>query len=73
MDFKQIQELIKIINKSNIGEIIIEDNDFKIKIKQKEEKAETIVTAPAASPVGAPIYTPAPVAPLRPRLLHRHL
>ena len=32
MDFKQIQELIKIINKSNIGEIIIEDNDFKIKM-----------------------------------------
>src|SRR6476620_6789504 len=65
MDFKQIQELIKIINKSNIGEIIIEDNDFKIKIKQKEEKAETI-TAPAASPMVAPIYTSAPVAPIAP-------
>jgi len=62
MDFKQIQELIKIINKSNIGEIIIEDNDFKITIKQKEEKAETIVTAPVASPVASPIYTPGPVA-----------
>jgi acetyl-CoA carboxylase biotin carboxyl carrier protein len=62
MDFKQIQELIKIINKSNIGEITIEDNDFKITIKQKEEKAETIVTAPVASPVASPIYTPAPVA-----------
>ena len=32
MDFKQIQELIKIINKSNIGEISVEDKDFKIKI-----------------------------------------
>ena len=41
MDFKQIQELIKIINKSNIGEISIEENDFKITIKQKEEKTET--------------------------------
>jgi acetyl-CoA carboxylase biotin carboxyl carrier protein len=63
MDFKQIQELIKIINKSNIGEISIEDNDFKITIKQKEEKAETIVTAPAASPFAAPAYATAPVAP----------
>jgi len=62
MDFKQIQELIKIINKSNIGEITIEDNDFKITIKQKEEKAETIVTAPVASSVASPIYTPVPVA-----------
>ncbi|HXL58506.1 MAG TPA: acetyl-CoA carboxylase biotin carboxyl carrier protein [Chitinophagaceae bacterium] len=58
MDFKQIQELIKIINKSNIGEISIEENDFKITIKQKKEKAETIITAPVA----APVYAPAPVA-----------
>ena len=37
MDFKQIQELIKIINKSNIGELSIEEKDFKITIKQKED------------------------------------
>ena len=38
MDFKQIQELIKIVNKSNIGELQIEENDFKITIKQKKEQ-----------------------------------
>jgi acetyl-CoA carboxylase biotin carboxyl carrier protein len=38
MDYKQIQELIKLINKSNIGELSIEENDFKITIKQKKEK-----------------------------------
>ena len=43
MDFKQIQELIKIINKSNIGELSIEENDFKITIKQKKEKLITKV------------------------------
>lgn len=59
MDFKQIQELIKTINKSNIGELSIEDNGFKITIKQKEEPAQTYVTAPAA----APVYAPAPAAP----------
>ncbi len=47
MDFKQIQELIKIINRSNIGEISIEENNFKITIKQKEEKIQTVMAAPA--------------------------
>ncbi len=58
MDFKQIQELIKIINKSNIGELSIEEKDFKITIRQKEEAAP-IYTTSAPSP--APVYLPAPV------------
>ena len=41
MDFKQIQELIKLINKSNIGELTLEEKDFKITIKQKEEDCPT--------------------------------
>lgn len=60
MDFKQIQELIKIINKSNIGEISIEETDFKITIKQKEDKIQSIATAPVVTPV----YAPAPAAPV---------
>ena len=40
MDLKQIQELVKLVNKSNIGELSIEKNDFKITIKQKEEPAQ---------------------------------
>ena len=39
MDFKQIQELIKLINKSNIGEVSIEEKGFKLTIKQKEAAA----------------------------------
>jgi len=42
MDFKQIQDLIKVINKSNIGELTIEEGDFKITIKQKEDKFITV-------------------------------
>jgi acetyl-CoA carboxylase biotin carboxyl carrier protein len=54
MDYKQIQELIKIINRSNIGELSIEEKDFKITIKQKKEKAQTFVTAPSTSqPIAA--------------------
>jgi acetyl-CoA carboxylase biotin carboxyl carrier protein len=50
MDIKQIQELVKLVNKSNIGELSIEKSDFKITIKQKKEPAQhfgsTIQQAP---------------------------
>jgi acetyl-CoA carboxylase biotin carboxyl carrier protein len=46
MDFKQIQELIKMINKSNIGEVSIEEKGFKLTIKQKEEPVQQIIAAP---------------------------
>lgn len=58
MDFKQIQELIKVINKSNIGEISIEEKDFKITIRQKEDAAP-MFAAPASAP-SYPTYQPAP-------------
>ena len=45
MDIKQIQELVKLINKSNIGELSIEKNDFKITIKQKKDPAQNFVSS----------------------------
>src|SRR6187402_1973769 len=54
MDFKQIQELIKMINKSNIGEVSIEEKGFKLTIKQKEEPVQQLIAAPMqAQPVAA--------------------
>ena len=50
MDFKQIQELIKLINKSNIGELSVEENDFKITIKQKKEDIQNVIMPPSAQP-----------------------
>lgn len=47
MDFKQIQDLIKLINKSNIGELKIEQGDFKITIKQKEDKYISVASSAA--------------------------
>ncbi len=44
MDFKQIQELIKMINKSNIGEFTFEQKDYKLTIKQKEEHITQVVS-----------------------------
>jgi acetyl-CoA carboxylase biotin carboxyl carrier protein len=68
MDLKQIHDLIKVVNKSNIGEISIEDKDGKVTIKQKEEKI-TVTSAPAqvyaaqasVAPVASPVAS-APVA-----------
>ncbi|MEO7311917.1 MAG: acetyl-CoA carboxylase biotin carboxyl carrier protein [Chitinophagaceae bacterium] len=57
MDIKQIQELVKIINKTNISEISIEEQDLKITIKQKEEVVQTYLQAPHT-----PIYMQQPQA-----------
>jgi acetyl-CoA carboxylase biotin carboxyl carrier protein len=55
MDFKQIQELIKMINKSNIGELTIEQKEFRLTIKQKEEHITQVVSAQ-----NQPVYTSVP-------------
>ena len=70
MDLKQIHDLIKVVNKSNIGEISIEDKDGKVTIKQKEDKitvtsapAQTVyASAPAAAPTAAAPVASAPAA-----------
>lgn len=59
MDLKQIHDLIKVVNKSNIGEISVEDKDGKVTIKQKEERI-TVSSAPVYA--AAPAPAPAPVA-----------
>lgn len=43
MDFKQIQELIKLVNDSNIGEVTVEQKDLKITIRQKEEQITQVM------------------------------
>lgn len=55
MDFKQIQELIRLVNDSNIGEVSLEQKDFKITIKQKEEPVTQIISGPAMQ---QPNYAP---------------
>ena len=59
MDFKQIQELIKLVNDSNLGEVTIEQKDFKITVKAKEEQVTQIV---ASSMQSAPVYSQLPQA-----------
>jgi acetyl-CoA carboxylase biotin carboxyl carrier protein len=61
MDFKQVQELIRLINKSNIGEISVEEKGFKIVIKQKQDIINQVMAAPAPVYAAAqPLQTPNP-------------
>ena len=57
------------INKSNIGELSIEQKDFKVTIRQKEENVTQVVSAPApmqpvtyAAPHVAVAHSPASIA-----------
>jgi len=70
MDLKQIHDLIKVVNKSNIGEISVEDKDGKVTIKQKEERIPlssapvyAAAPAPAPAPVAASAAVPVSAAP----------
>jgi acetyl-CoA carboxylase biotin carboxyl carrier protein len=67
MDFKQIQELIKLVNDSNIGEVTLEQKDFKITIRQKEEQITQVVSAPMqAAPAYHALPQQAPALPAGP-------
>jgi len=72
MDIKQIQELVKLINKTNIGEITIEEEGIKITVKQKKDPVQHIFAggqqAPVynAAPQQPPLVAQAPVAPATP-------
>lgn len=65
MDIKQIQELVKLINKTNIGEITIEEEGIKITVKQKKDPVQNIiagVAAPAQAQLAQPAAAPATAA-----------
>ncbi len=69
MDIKQIQELVKLINKTSIGEITIEEDGRKITIKQKNDPVQNIIASqsyPASAPVAAAPATQNPVATSQP-------
>jgi|SRR5690554_5257442 len=60
MDIKQIQDLIKFVSKSGVNEVSIEEKDFKITIKTKQEPKYVTATVPAAAP--APVQQPVQLA-----------
>ena len=71
MNFKQIQQLIKFVSKTDVAEVNIENNNFKINIKGPKSKpvdstpqvVQPIIQAPTqvAQPVSVPQDLPKPV------------
>ncbi|NNC95457.1 MAG: acetyl-CoA carboxylase biotin carboxyl carrier protein [Chitinophagales bacterium] len=64
MEFKQIQELIKLVNKTNISELKISESDFSITIRSNEfnqasRKSDPVqqihVSAPPVQPISTPV------------------
>ncbi|MFN3939699.1 MAG: acetyl-CoA carboxylase biotin carboxyl carrier protein [Chitinophagales bacterium] len=67
MDFKQIQELIRLVGKNNISEISIEEENFKIKIKSANSapvfvEPQNIIPAPVVQAIASPIIPAAEAA-----------
>ncbi len=68
MNIKDIENLIKFVQKSGVSEVNIEQKDFKITIKTQHQKevngSQTVVHMPAPAPmVHMPVATPVAPAP----------
>ena len=61
MNFKQIQQLIKFISKTDVAEVNIENNNFKINIKGSKSKVNEASAPIVQQSVPIPIQTPQPV------------
>lgn len=73
MDFKQIQELVRLVNKSHISELSIEQDKFKISIKRESKSSDSsgdnyiqgvpvmqqmVPVVPSAAPAATPATVP---------------
>ncbi len=63
MDYKEITELIKFINKSNISELRIEHGEFKIVIRSKGTESNGVYQQPMI------VAQPAPVVAVQPQMV----
>lgn len=61
MEFKEIQDLLKLVSKTSLTEVEIEKKDFKLSIRKKEPENSVIYTTQQANPLPA-VVAPAPVA-----------
>ena len=64
MNFKQIQQLIKFVSKTDVNEVTIENKDFKINIKGRtfsNETAQPLIQQTLPSPqIQSPVIVPEP-------------
>lgn len=59
MEYKEIQDLLKLVNKTTLSEVAIEKDGFKLKIKRESGDSQIVYAAPAPPPVAAaPVMAP---------------
>jgi acetyl-CoA carboxylase biotin carboxyl carrier protein len=63
MEFKEIQELIKLVSKTNISGIKIKQGDFEIHIKNQVEQVAHAISVPQGQHVLPQVVTYAPAQP----------
>lgn len=65
MELKEIQELLRLVNRTDLTEVEIEQGEFKLKIRRKAPESNVIYTTQQAAlpamPVAPPAPTPEPV------------
>lgn len=62
MDITQIKKLIQLLNDNNLGEIKVQEGEFKITIRHKDyaksNGVASVISAPATTNTVAPVTTP---------------
>ena len=61
MDFKEIKELIRVFDKSELNKLKVKEGEFEVAM-QKGFEGTVVTTAPVAAPVAAPAVAPVAVA-----------
>lgn len=67
MDFKEIQELIRMVNKSDLTDVVIKDGEFKIRISRQLPETNVVYSATSVQqqqPQNYAVQAQAPVAPV---------
>ena len=64
MEFKEIQDILKLVNRTDLTEVEIEKEGFKIKIRRKTPENNVVYTtqSPLPIPTTAPVVAPTPPA-----------
>ncbi len=58
MDFKEIKELIRVFDKSELNKLKVKDENFEIALQKGFEGATVVTSAPIVAPVAAAIAAP---------------
>ena len=62
MDFKEIKELIRVFDKSELNKLKVKEGEFEVAMQKGFEGGTVVTTSAVAVPAAAPVVAAAPVA-----------